>query len=156
MYVYDIKLHLDGVTIDMPESIKHLFVVSKAEMASITLELLRHKEHARKEEAGSVKSWLDWFRREEGHAMDRCIEHLGIDKRTGLRKLGNKEAERRAFWNRRVGIVKKHEVFQRQYFKKGTKFRVFKVNIWDWSATCPSLPLSIGFGHVRKKDGQWT
>ena len=80
--------------------------------------------------------------------MVRCVEYLGIDKRTNLRKLGTKEAN----WNRRVGIVKKHEVFQRPYFKKGTKSCHFNVNTWKWSTTCLLCPFLLEFGHVRKED----
>ena len=121
---------------------------------SIALEPLCHKGwQSRKKKAGSIKSKRGWFRREEGLAMDRCVAYLGIDKRTHLMKLVSKEAKRRAFWNRRVGLVKKHEVFQRRYFKKGTTSRHLIVNTWNWSTTCPSLPLFIGSGHVRKEDG---
>ena len=75
--------------------------------------------------------------------MVRCVECSGTDKRTNLRKLGSKEVKRRANSDRKVSIVKKHEVFQRQYFKKGTVSRHFKVKIWNWSTTFPSLPLSV-------------
>ena len=42
---------------DMPHSTIHVYLVWKAGMTNIMLELSRHKEkQARKEEAGSVKS----------------------------------------------------------------------------------------------------
>ena len=44
--------------------------------------------------------------------MDSSIEYIGIDERTSLRILGNKEVKRRGMWKKRAGRVKKLKVFR--------------------------------------------
>ena len=56
--------------------------------------------------------------------MDSSIEYIGIEERISLRNLKNKENKRLSMLKRRVRIVKKHKVFQRQYLRKGTKMLV--------------------------------
>ena len=53
--------------------------------------------------------------------MDSSIEYIGIDEKTSLRKLKNKEKKRLSMFKRRVRIAKQHKVFQRLYLRNGTK-----------------------------------
>ena len=53
--------------------------------------------------------------------MDSNIEYKGIDEKTSLRKLKNKENERLSMFKRRVRIAKKQKVFQRPYLRNVTK-----------------------------------
>ena len=52
-----------------------------------------------------------------------------IDKRTSLRKICNKEVKRRGMWTRRVGIVRKLQVFRRQYQARKSKRLVVVENM---------------------------
>ena len=74
MYVYDMELHLTLVSMDTEKKYQKLHVVSKEEMVSIALEPFCHKGwRARKEQTGSIKSKLAWFRREQGLALSATL-----------------------------------------------------------------------------------
>ena len=53
--------------------------------------------------------------------MGNSIRYLGVEKRTMLGKLGNKEATLRKMWKSRMGSVKKLKLFERNYIKKAPR-----------------------------------
>ena len=97
----------------------------KKEMEHVKLELSVTKDGKKRKSKLEVYNLylpqrLKGVCRTEGLGMDGSIAYLGFDKRDSLRTLGSKEVMRCAAWKRRVGTVKKLEVFQRQYPCKGT------------------------------------
>ena len=61
--------------------------------------------------------------------MDSSNAYFGIDGRTNLRNICNKEVKRRGMWTRRVGIVRKLEVFRIQYQARKSKRLVVVENM---------------------------
>ena len=58
--------------------------------------------------------------KEEGVTMADCVETLGVDLRTRVKRLGAKEARRKKC-RARFSLIKKNKAFQKSYMKVGVK-----------------------------------
>ena len=70
---------------------------------------------------GFLENELRQCSNEEGVTMADCVETLGVDLRTRVKKLGGTEKARRQKCKVRFSIIKKNKVFQRSYMKVGVK-----------------------------------
>ena len=70
---------------------------------------------------GFLENELSHFSKEGGVTLPDCVETLGVDLRTRVKKLGAKEEARRKKCKVRFSLVKKKKVFQKNYMKVGFK-----------------------------------
>ena len=70
---------------------------------------------------GVLENELSQICKEEGDTLADCVETLGVDLRTRVKRLGAKEKARINKCNLRFPIIKKSKVFQKNYMKVGVK-----------------------------------
>ena len=70
---------------------------------------------------GLLEDELRQCSKEEGVTMAGSVETLGVDLRTGVKKLGAKEEARRKKCEVGFSIIKKNKVFQKTYMKVEVK-----------------------------------
>ena len=70
---------------------------------------------------GFLEDELRQCSKDEGVTMADSVETLGVDLRTGVKKLGVKEKARRKKCKVRFSLIKKRKTFQKRYMKVGVK-----------------------------------
>ena len=68
---------------------------------------------------GFLENELNQFSKEEGATLADCMETLGVDLRTRVKKLGVKEKARSKKCKVRFSIIKKSKASQKNYMKVG-------------------------------------
>ena len=69
---------------------------------------------------GFLENELSQFSK-EGVTLADCVETLGVDLRTRVKRLGAKAKARRIKCKVRFSIIKKNKAFQKSYMKVGVK-----------------------------------
>ena len=70
---------------------------------------------------GFLEDELSQFSKDEGVTLADSVETLGVDLRTGVKRLGAKEKARRKKCKVRFSINKKNKAFRNNYMKVGVK-----------------------------------
>ena len=70
---------------------------------------------------GFLEEELRQCSKEEGVTMADSVETLGVDLRTSVKNLGAKETARRKMCKVRLSLVKKNDVFQKNYMNVEVK-----------------------------------
>ena len=76
----------------------------------------------------SLENELRQFSGEEGVTLADCVETLGVDLRTNVKRLGATEKARRKKCNVRFSLIKKNKALQKKYMKVEVK-KLFRAGV---------------------------
>ena len=103
---------------------------------------------------GFLENELRQFSRQGGVTLADCVETLGVDLRTRVKRLGTKEKARRKKCKVRFSLTKKNKTFQKSYMLVGVKklIRAGMMPARTWGVHAMEMSPTERF-KLRKTDG---